>query len=317
MANGRRRLLAGLCGLGVLLGTGLASAAETPKPTPGITLSPFLQQLSIAPDDASRSFTLSVTNHTTAEQVVKLTARDFGSLDETGGVLLEGSKGYSQKYGLATWIHLETDTVSLKPKETRTVTITIGNETSLRPGGHYGAIVSSIDSVTAPSDNYIGINQQLLSLILLTKVGGEQYDLRLDRVSQNGNLLHLPNQISLHFKNPGNVHVIPRGLVKLTSPGGTVVAQGIINAESAYILPESARELLVPLNSVANALPVPGLYHLEVEYRYDGIDRVAHKQVTVKYLNLGLYLVLLMLLAGVGFVLYRRKMAPKKSSPAK
>lgn len=218
-----RALLGTALSLGLLLWLGPAWAgaapAKTSPPIAGITLSPFLQQLSIAPDDQSQSFNLNVTNHTVTVQELKLTARDFGSLDETGGVLLEGSKSYNQKYGLVSWLDLETDSLVLQPKETRGVLITINNKTSLRPGGHYGAIVASVANAAKPYGNQVGINQQLLSLILLNKVGGERYDLRLDSIKQNGNWFKLPDEVHLRFKNPGNVHVVPRGLVKLKSPG--------------------------------------------------------------------------------------------------
>ena len=300
-----------------LVSEGFVGAAPAPvtQPMAGITLSPFIQQLSIAPDDAFKKFNLDVTNHTAAIQELQLSARDFGSLNETGGVLLEGSKSYNQKYGLTAWLSLGSKSLVLQPQETQTVEVTINNQTTLRPGGHYGAIVASVTNTGTASGNQVALNQQLLSLILLNKVGGEHYDLRLDRVRQNGNWVHLPNEVRLRFRNPGNVHVVPRGLVKLMSPGGTVIAQGIINSESAYVLPESNRELIVPLKTVASALPLPGIYHIETEYRYDGIDRVAYKQFNVHFISFGLYVLAIAIAAGGGYVyIYRKRLFKNRSS---
>ena len=291
-------------------------AAAPPKPT-GIGLSPFEQQLSIAPADSARSFELTLTNHTTSLQELKLSARDFGSLNETGGVLLEGSSEYTQKYGLASWLKLSTDTVVLKPGEARSVTVTIENRTSLQPGGHYGAVAASVNSLTDQADNQVVINQQLLSLVLVTKLGGEHYDLKLRAMSHNGNWLRLPKTIKLRFQNPGNVHVIPRGIVKLKSPSGTVLAQGIINSESAFVLPETFRELYVPLTKVGSALPLPGIYQAEVEYRYEGISRVASKQYGLHFISLGMYLLLALVVLVALVVRRRRKRAAKTSSPTK
>jgi hypothetical protein len=281
----------------------------------GISISPFLQDVSIAPSDGAKSFELQLTNHTSSLQEIKLSARDFGSLNDTGGILLEGTKKYTQKYGLASWLVLAADTVVLQPGESRSVTVTIDNRSSLQPGGHYGAVAAAVTSLDESPDNHVAINQQLLSLLLVNKVGGEKYDLKLVGLEQNGNWLHLPSTIKLRFQNPGNVHVIPRGEVKLKSPSGKVVARGVINSESAFVLPETFRELYVPLAKVNDSLPFPGLYRLEVDYRYEGINRVASRNYPLRFVSLGTYLVVgLLLLSFVVFFRRRRKVAKSSTS---
>jgi len=285
-----------LGGFLVLLPMSVMAAPVAQDTAGGISLSPFLQQISLSSTELDKSFSLSVTNHTAGVQELDLKTQDFGSLNDTGGILLVGSdSSYSQKYGLASWLSLEADTVVLQPGEARNVLVTVNNRPDLQPGGHYGAIVAAVKSLADQSGNRVVINQQLLSLVFVNKVGGEHYDLRLRSVTPDGNWLHLPSTVKLRFQNPGNVHVIPRGVVKLRSPTGTVVAQGVINSESAFILPETFRELYVPLTKVGSAYPLPGLYHLEVDYRYDGFNRYAEKTVPVNFIDLGLYL----LLAGV------------------
>lgn len=280
-------------GMLLLVSSHVLATSRSKPATKGITLSPFQQQISIAPDDVSRNFELRYTNNTAGLQELNLSARDFGTLNDTGGILLEGNSNYTQKYGLSSWIKLGTDTVVLKTGETRSVPVTIENRATLAPGGHYGAVVASVNSLKDETGNRVVINQQLLSLILVNKVGGEHYDLRLKSISQNGNWLHLPNTIRLRFQNPGNVHVVPRGEVKLKSPAGKVLAKGIINSESAFVLPESFRELYVTLKPVGgNTLSLPGVYHVDVEYRYDGIDRIATRSYAAKYINLVLCLLL-------------------------
>ncbi|MDB5171002.1 MAG: hypothetical protein JWO35_696 [Candidatus Saccharibacteria bacterium] len=298
----------------VSCGSAVAAAPVKAPVKGGITLSPFEQQLSIAPDDTTRIFNLDLTNNTSSLQELSLSARDFGSLNDTGGVLLEGSKAYAQKYGLTSWLALGTNTVVLQPGEKRSVPVTIENRDSLQPGGHYGAVVASVNSLNGQGDNKVVINQQLLSLILVKKVGGERYNLKLKDVDQNGNWFRLPSKVKLRFQNPGNVHVVPRGVVKLKSPSGKILAQGIINSESAYILPETFRELYVPLTKVASSAPLPGAYSVEVDYRYDGINLAAIKSYPVRFLSLGTYAVLLVIVVVILYVLRRQKRASKKAA---
>jgi hypothetical protein len=77
--------------------------------------------------------------------------------------------------------------------------------------------------------------------------------------------------VHLRFQNNGNVHLVPRGVISVTDPFGRVVVKGIINQESALILPETLRVYPVRLDKLATSL-VPGRYTLTTTYRYDGKD---------------------------------------------
>ncbi|MDB5169139.1 MAG: exported protein of unknown function [Candidatus Saccharibacteria bacterium] len=273
----------------------------------GITLSPLLQQIQIQAGDVAKSFDVTVTNNTGTVQEISLSARDFGSLNDTGGLIFEGAKNnYSQKYGLASWLSVSQDTVVLNPHESKTLLASIENRSSLQPGGHYGAVVASVGNLDSQSPDAVVINQQLVALVLVTKVGGEHYDLRLKQVTHNGNWLHLPSTVILRFQNPGNVHVIPRGLVELKSPSGTVMARGVINVDSAIVLPESFRTLPVDLTPVGKAFPWPGQYHLSVQYRYDGLDRFAAKNIGLQFVNAGMGVLLVVILAAAFWTVKQR-----------
>ncbi len=287
----------------------LVSAAASPAGN-AITLSPFTQNITIQPADTVKSYELELTNNSPTLQEIDLSSHDFGSLNDTGGVLLEGShSSYSQHYGLTSWLTLEADTVVLNPGESRQVLVSVNNRPDLQPGGHYGAVVATVKSLDDTSGNHVVVNQQLLSLVLVDKQGGDHFDLKLAGVEQNGNWLHLPDDIKLHFGNPGNVHVTPRGRVLLKNPAGATIAQGIINSESAYILPASFRDLYVKLSPVGQTLPLPGVYHIEVDYRYDGLSVSAAKTYAVHFINLKLYAVIAIGIVGVIVFVKRRRKA--------
>jgi hypothetical protein len=312
---GSRHLAATLLVLGVLLQNTSGISALTPQGTGSnaLSLSPFLQNITVSESDTTKSFNLELTNHSPTVQELDLKTRDFGSLNDTGGILLEGSADdYSQHYGLTSWLTLEADTVVLQPGEARSIVVSVNNRQDLQPGGHYAAVVASVKSLDDQSGNKVVVNQQLLSLILVDKQGGDHYDLKLKSVEQNGNWLHLPNDIKLQFQNPGNVHVVPRGQVLLKNPAGSVIAKGIINTETAFVLPATLRDLYVRLTPVGHSLPLPGVYHVEVDYRYDGIDQTANKSFAVRFINLKLYTVII-LLVGAGIWFARRRRTSSKT----
>lgn len=275
-------LVASAC---LYFGGSSAAAISANNKSSGISISPFVQEIIIDASDVEKSYTLRLTNNTSVVQTIALRAQDIGSLNETGGVLLEGSKGFSQKYGLTSWLSLEKSSVVIDPGKSAEVLATVSNRETLQPGGHYGAVIATINAVDPKTGNEVTVQQELTSLLLINKAGGAKYDLKLAGATHNGNLVRLPDTVRLRFQNPGNVHVVPRGIVHLRSPSGQVVAQGIINDESAYVLPESYRQMYVELKPMGKQFNVPGEYSIDIDYRYDEINRYATVSQQSRYLN--------------------------------
>jgi len=280
------------------------AAATVPR---GISLSPFEQNITFSPGEAVQSFNLTLTNDTPTVQELDLSVHDFGSLNDTGGIVIEGSNSYTEHYGLASWISLGTDTVILAPHQSRLIPVTVENRQDLAPGGHYGAVVATVNNLDTNPGNKVVLNQQLVSLILVDKQGGEHYDMRLDSIATNGNWFRLPTTVQLRFQDSGNVQVVPRGIVQLLGPTGGVISQGTINSDSDFVLPETYREIYVPLTVINRADPWPGVYRIRVLYRYDGINVTASRTESVRYLSLGTFIILLILFVIVWRIVRSRR----------
>ena len=298
-----------ICLMSTLLNAGV-SAAKTGT----LTISPFLKELKLTENDVSNDFQLTITNNTAKTQEFTLSALDFGSLNQTGGIVFAGSNSNSliNKYGLANWLELGVNSLTLEPGQSKSIPVSIINDVTLRPGGHYAAVVSSVTNQETPDVNEISINQKLSTLIFLTKTGGEKYDLKLKKIVTSGGTFKLPNIVTLHFNNPGNVHVIPRGTVKLISLSGKVISQGIINEDSSFALPETNRQIVVDLKNISSAGLLPSIYKVQVNYRYDGIERFARREQTIKYVNIPLIILILTVLSVVSAVLYKLRHKIKK-----
>lgn len=277
-------------------------AYATPK---GITLAPAIQNITVTPGSI-QTFTVSLTNQTASTQVFKLYALDFGSLNETGGIAFAGTEGSNliKKYGMAKWISLPTEPISIAVGVTASITATITDNPSLQPGGHYAAIMAAAQTAGTSSGPGVGLDQTLSSLVLAQKNGGEHHDLRLNKTEHNGNWLHLPTKAKLRFYNPGNIHVVPRGTVQVTTPSGKVIAEGIINDESGILLPETYRQLYVPMHQIGSNGSWPGLYKLRVQYRYDGLDRFATRTQTIFFLNIPGVCLMVLLIGGTAISVF-------------
>jgi hypothetical protein len=261
--------------------------------TKGIIVSPAYQQIDISASQASQIITVDYTNRGTIDQTFRLSTADFGSLDDSGGVAFLGQPAneLEHRYGLTSWMQLSTDTLFLAAGTTRRLTATIQNRVSLSPGGHYGVILAtSVGDPSRPGESGadIGVKQVLTSLILLTKDGGSNPELKLVSQSLDGNIGKLPSRAELHFQNTGNVHVVPRGTIDIKDPFGRVVERTALNEESGVILPESFRKMGSSFMPIAQAW-WPGRYAAVTNYRYDGTDTLT--TVTTHFWYAGMVIV--------------------------
>jgi len=259
----------------VTIGNSKTHAASSS--TSSITVRPFLQSITIKPNEANKQFQLFVSNNSDFTQVFHLSTLNFGALNDTGGLIFQGANvnKLAGKYGLSNWIDLGQKELRLQPNSQAPVKVTISNDSSLAPGAHYAAVIITASSPFR-SRGQLTVNPKISSLIFATKLGGEKYDMHLQAVNDNGGLFKLPTQVTVNFKSTGNTYVIPRGVVSLLQ-GNTLVARGAINQQSGLVLPEASRNFDVTLNKIAS--PKKGIlftrYSVRTDYRYDGISQFA------------------------------------------
>ncbi|MDB5182044.1 MAG: hypothetical protein JWP13_807 [Candidatus Saccharibacteria bacterium] len=281
--------------------------AAAPKRINGITISPAFQDITLNPEKASETFDVAVTNNTSEPQEFSLSVVDFGSLDESGGVLFIGEteRKLNYRYGLSGWATLERDRITVEPKTTQKVPVSVINKESLSPGGHYGAVLlSPVASGDRPIK--VQINQVMSSLLFVKKQGGEIYNFGMRSFEFDRNIFKAPSTVDFRFQNAGNVHVIPRGTVTITDPRGRVVKRGIINMDSAIILPETFRHVLTQLTSVSPAW-MPGKYHASIVYRFDGEDKTELREVSFMYINIWYLILAILLVATVAAAVLHKK----------
>lgn len=270
----------------------------------GFVISPAFQSVSLQTAQLSGDYVLQLTNTTAIDQNFKLSAVDFGTLDESGGVAFLGSptSELEHRYGLASWMRLGADKVFVARGKTVMIPVSIENRSSLAPGGHYGAILATAVSETGSAGGNnprVSFTQVLSSLVLLTKAGGINPSLILKAVKIDHGGARLPVAVTLRFLNDGNVHLVPRGTITITDPVGRVVQRGALNDGSTAILPESFRRYPTPLVKVAPAW-LPGRYTVRANYRYDGTDKTKQSDTTFWYA--GLAVVWVVGLASTAFI---------------
>jgi hypothetical protein len=284
----------------------------TPKPT-GITISPASQQIVMSGAEAQHRLEFTITNNESKTQTINVTTADFNTLGESGGLAFVGTNPtqLQKKYGLATWLNIPENTVTLPPKHSTTISTFILNQPNMSPGGHYGALMLSLDNsnTSTKSRNNVALHAIASSLIFVNKTGGDTHILKLTDVLVGRSPFKLPNSVTLRFKNDGNTHLVPRGVITLTSPGGKLISKGIINENSNLVLPETYRRMSIPLNSVSAPLR-PGGYTLRVDFRFDGYNQFRSYQSKIFLLTpsrLVIIVLALLFLIITGYFVVRNK----------
>ena len=266
---------------GIWSGAGALAVAGS-----GFAVSPAYGQIDIAKDQPQVTYDIQVTNHNVQDQAFALSVLDFGTLDEEGGVafLGTGASDLAHKYGLATWMVLPETSLTIPAGKSVTVPITIINNDSLAPGGHYGALLATALTAGSGNSDSVGVKQVLSSLLLVTKEGGLRQELALQSQKNDASWWRLPSEVTQRYHNTGNVHVVPRGIVSVKDTFGREVVRGAINEDSKVILPETYRNLATQLISVARAW-WPGRYQIVTSYRYDGTDQVLRYEQDFVYVG--------------------------------
>jgi hypothetical protein len=290
------------------------AATSTPNTPSGITLSPAIVQSQIQATEAQHQLDFKITNNKSVPQTINITTADFNTLDESGGLVFVGTNPtkLQKKYGLATWLTLPQTSVTLQPKQTSTINAFITNQDSLAPGGHYGALMLSLEEAnqaSLSSNNKVSLHPIATSLLFVSKLGGDTHKLQLSNVYTSHNIFQLPGTATLRFHNNGNTHLVPRGEVNVTTSRGKLISKGIINENSQIILPGTYRRYAVDLHKISTPL-LPGKYKMDVNFRFDGYDQFRTYQTSQFLLTpafLLLILVVIFALVVVLFILKNRK----------
>lgn len=253
----------------------LTPAAPARAAAGGLSIGPFLQEVTLEPGQTDSSFRITVTNTTKTELPLRLSVVDFGAADEAGGInFLPSADNLERRYGLASWMRLEKDSLVLAPGSVQQVMVTVENRESLSPGGHYGAVIFEVDTDLGSGEIQPKVNftKAVSTLVLAKKIGGERQSMTLTGSTWSGPPFSLPREAKLRFLNNGNVHATARGDVTLTDSFGRVIGSGQLNQESTVVLPESLRVYPVKLVS-QGTLWLPGWVTLTIRYKVSDTAR--------------------------------------------
>ena len=250
----------------------------------GITASPALEQLKLSVGQSTLVFTTKVTNNTKTTISLDISAQDFTSLNQNGGIDFLTSN--DNPHGLSSSIHIGQKQVQLNPGQTQTVTFTITGANTLAAGGHYGAIIYKVLGPNLTPYNTVTVNQAVTTLVFLTTASQGTQELSLTSPPFGRYLSSFPSSVDAVFANNGNTQTAARGLIQVVDSKAKLVSKGILNADSGLILPDSKRLFTVTLQPQTTNYLWPGLYTARILYHYEGQAKLSEVDETFLYISI-------------------------------
>jgi len=170
---------------------------------------------------------------------IQIEIEDIAPRGEIGHVVVEPAE--TETYSLASWVKVEPEEFTLKPRAQRFVTFTISVPENAEPGGHYGTILASTRSVAGPGMTGTTIAQRIGALVLLSVAGETKEELLVKDFSAPRYSEYGPIPFTIRFENQGTIHVKPRGFVTITDWFGNKVAD--VEFPQRNVLPNAVRRI--------------------------------------------------------------------------
>jgi hypothetical protein len=240
--------------------------------------------------------------------IVTSQANDFVAAGEDGTPKVLLNKESNNPYSLRDWV-VPPASLSLVPREIKSLTVTINVPANASPGGHYGIIRFT---GTAPSLQGTGVSlsASLGSLILLTVNGQVNENLSVKEFSVNHNgktgtvFQSGPVNFVVRLLNNGNVHEQPVGQITIKDMFGKKFAAVNVNLPPKNVLPSSTRKFGIPLDSsVIGNKKLLGRYTATLSVTYGKDKKVLTSSTTFWVIPYSLLAIIIIGLIALFFVL--------------
>ncbi len=205
-------------------------------------VSPSLKELTLQPGE-STSITVVVENTDDYNLRISLSLAEFKDGREPGVPELYRSNTSP----ISSWVIPGTREFILDPHEKREVSVRFRIPSDTKAGGYYiGLFVEGAPLNTAQDQNSSVLSKQaVVPLFFLTVKGDVKRIARISHFKAEGTpLLFFPAHFSFDMANIGNVHLQPRGQIRVNNLFSSRIHLIPLNPERVRILPNSSRNIV-------------------------------------------------------------------------
>lgn len=231
--------------LGIVLGCLCPFLAAQAQESVTLSVTPPLFQMAAEPEQVWQS-SIKVVNTNSFPLTVYANPVNFMPVGEGGqGRFIPVFESETEGQTLAEWITVTDAPIVIPPETSKDVPFVVSVPDNAPPGGHFASILVG----TKPPDNSnelaVRTSQVVSSLFFLTVAGDIVERAAIREFSVDESFTETPHaNFILRFQNEGNVHVRPRGEIKIFNMWGKQRGFLPINQNSQYgnVLPETIRK---------------------------------------------------------------------------
>lgn len=246
--------------------------ASATAQTTTFEITPALTQLDVDPGD-QQVFEITIYNRSQTSQAIRTYTRNFSPKGIEGELTFADDNTMS--YAAASWLHLSQTELVIPAQEQETITVQLIVPPQAEPGGKYASIMFEQVLQGGNSglrDSQVQVATRMSSLVFLTVSGDVVEAGQVLAANPNGQCSNVvcglsapsfvdkgPVNFQFIFSNTGNVHVRPRGYIRITQFGREVAK---LTVDDRAVLPSSQRRFEVQWQRSLLAGPYQAELHL-------------------------------------------------------
>lgn len=199
---------------------------------------PRLDMEEVKPDQ-TKTVSIKVRNESTETKTINVSLRDFVVTDNQGTpTFLESTNTESNRWAASSWIQVSPTSVTLKPGETKGLTLTVMPPANALPGGHYTAVVYSPESGSINSTG-ASVQTNVGTLVYITVPGDINQSATIQSFTAPKFSEFGPVNFKSTIKNSSDIHIQPVGSITVTNWLGGQTAK--LTLDQTNIFPYTTR----------------------------------------------------------------------------
>lgn len=194
------------------------------------------------PADSTNSQAVKIRNESNETKTIKITIRDFVVNDNKGtpNFIDDISEVASNRWAASSWIQISPSSLTLKPRETKSLTLTVLPPANALPGGHYAAVVYSPESGSIGTGTGASVQTNVGTLVYVTVPGDINQKATIQSFSAPRFSEFGPIDFKATIKNSSDIHIQPVGSITIKNWFGGKTAQ--LALENTNIFPYTTRD---------------------------------------------------------------------------
>lgn len=207
----------------------------------GLSAIPPRLEINAQPDGANTQV-IKVRNESQETKTIKVSVRDFIVTDNKGtpNFIDNLSENINNRWAASSWIQVSPSTLTVKPGETKSLTLTVLAPANALPGGHYASVVYTPESASLyNSITGASIQTNVGTLVYITVPGDINQSATIQSFTAPKFSEFGPIDFKSTVKNSSDIHIQPVGSITIKNWLGGKTAQ--LPLEATNIFPYTTR----------------------------------------------------------------------------